>query len=342
MIKTFTLCLICFSALFIACDTDVPSENQEKNAAAGIVPELDQLNVLIVSNPEEFDLRLQRAKLYYQMEQYPQAIGDLELALQLDSTDLQTRHLLADAYLDNYQSRKALGSLEKTVMMYPESIPSLLKLAEFRLILKRHQDAMHTLDIIHNLDHQNADAYFMKGMVLKETGDTTLAIRHFQNATRENPSLIDAWINLGQLHEALNDTEAIRYYDAGLAVSPDNPLLLLTKAQYLAGQDRIEESKSIYHFMMELDPYSFEPYYDLGLLYLDQDSLNQAVNHFDLSIKINPMYARAYFYRGYTKELTGQINAARYDYEQTLRLNPGDSDAKEALDRLIEEKIIAQ
>lgn len=342
MIKTFTLCLICFSALFIACHADVPSENQEKNEVAGIVPELDQLNVLIVSNPEEFDLRLQRAKLYYQMEQYPQAIGDLELALQLDSTDLQTRHLLADAYLDNYQSRKALGSLEKTVMMYPESIPSLLKLAEFQLILKRHQEAMHTLAIIHDLDHQNADAYFMKGMVLKETGDTTLAIRHFQNATRENPNLIDAWINLGQLHEALNDAEAIRYYDAGLAVSPDNPLLLLTKAQYLAGQDRIDESKSIYHFMMELDPYSFEPYYDLGLLYLDQDSLNQAVNHFDLSIKINPMYARAYFYRGYTRELTGQVDEARYDYEQTLRLNPGDSDAKEALDRLIEKKIIDQ
>ncbi len=336
MIKTFTLCLICFSPLFIACQADVPSENQEKNEVPGMVPELDHLNVLIISSPEEFDLRLQRAKLYYQMEKYPQAIGDLELALHLDSSDIEARHLLADAYLDNYESRKALASLENTVMMFPESIPSLLKLAEFRLILKRHQDAMHALAKIHNLDHQNADAYFMKGMVLKETGDTTLAIRHFQNATRENPGLIDAWINLGQLHGALNDSEAIRYYDAGLAVSPGNHLLLLAKAQYLAGQDRIEEAKSTYHFMMELAPYSFEPYYDLGLLYLDQDSLHQAVNHFDLSIKINPMYARAYFYRGYTKELTGQVNAARYDYEQTLRLDPGDSDAEEALIRLRE------
>ncbi len=268
------------------------------------------------------------------MEKYPQAVSDLEKAIRLDSTALQYRHLLADAYLDNYESRKALETMEETVDLFPESISSLLKLSEFQLILKRYPDAIGILNRIHKIAPQNADAYFMKGMVIKETGDTSRAIGMFQSATKENPRLIDAWINLGQLHEALNDPDAIRYFDGGLSVSPDHPLLLHAKAQYLARQDHIEEAKSVYRRWMEVDPLNGDPYYDLGLIYLDQDSLTQALRHFDLAIKVNPMYARAYFYRGYTRELTGKESAARQDYEQTLQLDPDDFDAREALNRV--------
>jgi Tfp pilus assembly protein PilF len=86
--------------------------------------------------------------------------------------------------------------------------------------------------------------------------------------------------------------------------------------------------------MMEIESYASAPYYDLGLLYLDQDSLIQAMTHFDLSIKIDPLFARAYFYRGLTKELLGEIDAARLDYEQTLQIDPENSDVVEALIRI--------
>jgi tetratricopeptide (TPR) repeat protein len=332
--KTLALYLICFSTHFIACQGNDQQENLRKAESSSLTPELEQLNTLLESNPDEADLWFQRAQLYYEMEKYPQAVSDLEKAIRLDSTVRQYRHLLADAYLDNYESRKALETMEKTVKLFPESISSLLKLSEFQLILKRYPDAMNTLNRIHKIAPQNADAYFMKGLVIKETGDTSQAIGMFQSATKENPRLIDAWINLGQLHEALNDQDAIRYFDGGLSVSPDHPLLLHAKAQYLAGQDRIEEAKLVYRRWIEVDPLNGDPYYDLGLLYLDQDSLTQALGHFDLAIKINPMYSRAYFYRGYTRELTGEESAARQDYEQTLQLDPEDSDAREALNRV--------
>lgn len=333
MKKKITQYLICFLIPFIACQSESTTSTQVDSVPSAS-PEINQLNQMLQSYPEEGDLWYQRGSLLYDLQKYPEAIRDLQKAVQLDTNDIEAWHLLADALLDNLQSREALQTMESVVEMFPKRIPSLLKLSEFQLILKRYAEAATTISQIQALEPDNADAHFMKAMVLKESGDTSAAIAQFQESTKENPQMIDAWINLGQLHEASGDSDAIRYFDGGLAVSPDNPLLLHAKAQYLARNDYLEEAKNVYRTMMKVSPYESEPYYDMGLLYLDQDSLDQAVAHFELSIKIDPMFSRAYFYRGLTLEMLGQVAAARQDYEQTLQINPEDQDASQAIKRL--------
>jgi tetratricopeptide (TPR) repeat protein len=326
--------LVFLMMLWFGCQSNSDQSQVRQAQATPSIPELEQLNDLLQSDPQNGDLWFQRGALYYNLGRYREAIVDLQKSTKLDSLDVEAWHLLADAFLDNLQSREALETMETAANRFHRRIPTLLKLSEFQLILKRYSEAMATLRQIQSIEAQNPDAYFMKGMVFKENGDTAQAITQFQLATKENPKLIDAWINLGQLLEAQNDPDALRYFDAGLAVSPGHRLILHAKSQYLARTDRIEEAKAVYRQMMEIEPYASEPYYDLGLLYLDQDSLIQAAAHFDLSIKINPLYARAYFYRGLTKELMGEIDEARIDYEQTLQIDPEDVDATEALQRI--------
>lgn len=327
-------CLICLLTIITGCQSASDQAKDKHPEPLSASMELDQLKSRIQSDPGNGDLWYRRGAMYYDLGKYREAILDLQKATDLDSLDIEAWHLLADALLDNLQSREALEVMEKTAKLFHDRIPTLLKLSEFQLILKRYPEAMSTLGQIQSLNAQNPDAYFMKGMVLKENGDTTQAISMFQLATKENPKLIDAWINLGQLLEAQHNPDAIRYLDAGLSVSPGHPLISHTKAQYLARNNRIEEAKAVYRQMIESEPYTSEPYFDLGLLYLDQDSLIKASTHFDLSIKINPMVARAYFYRGLAKELRGEIDGARLDYGQTLQIDPNDADADEALKRI--------
>jgi tetratricopeptide (TPR) repeat protein len=333
--KIVVSCIVIVCALFVSCEHKrTVSADQLKMDAVSSIPEIEQLSRWIEGSPNQADLRFQRASLYYSIEQLKPATEDLLAAIQLDSTWLEPRHLLADVYLDNLQSRKALETMEETTRIFPDSIRSLLKLSEFQLILMQYQQAMQTVKQIFQLDANNPDAHFMSGMILKETGDTTNAIAQFQYATKENPWLIDAWINLGQLHEARGSADAVRYFDAGLSVSPNHPLLLHAKAQYLAKSSQTESAKMVYQKLIELDPFSAKAYYDLGLLYLDQDSTAKAQNHFELSLKIDPMFARAYFYRGWTNEILENYGAARNDYEQVLRLEKEDPDAEEGLARI--------
>lgn len=308
--------------------TEVPTSTPPQT------PEVEMLSDYIEANPENPTLRVQRGEQYLREENYDAAIADFNAALSMDSLNIDAWHLLADGYLDNIQSRKALETMETATEIFPDSIRSFLKLTEFRLILRQYDDAMQSIQSIQTKHPNNPDAFFLKGMILKESGDTTGAIQQFQLATREDPFMIDAWINAAQLLESIGDPEAIRYYDAALSINPNHINLLHAKAQYLAHQDATAESIATYQRIISIDPDYSYAYYDIGLLYLDQDSIGKAFQHFDIAIKTEPMFARAYFYRGLTREIEGDLSMALQDFEQAVRLDPDDSDAEEAIQRV--------
>jgi Tfp pilus assembly protein PilF len=62
----------------------------------------------------------------------------------------------------------------------------------------------------------------------------------------------------------------------------------------------------------------------------------QAHEQFDMTLQVNPVHIRAYYYRGVASEMMGNLPAARDDYEQALRLAPDYVRAQEGLNRLQE------
>ncbi len=320
-----------FLVLIIACQGSKQDQGDHEISQYPVIRSLTQL---IEQHPEDPILYYQRGEEYLNQGQYQQAISDFETVLGIDPNAFPALHLLADAYLDNLQSRKALETMERTVQQFPDSLRSKLKLAEFQHILKRYPDALETIQSIQDQDADNPDAFFMKGLVLKEIGDTAEAVQQFQYATRDNPFLVDAWINLGQLLEAQGNPDAIRYFDAGLEVDPDNLFLLHAKAQYLGRSNQTEEAKKTYGIISKLDPDYSEAYYDLGLILLDQDSLQKALSHFKIAIQTDPRFQRAYFYAGLTNEILDRYDEAQYYFSQAENLDPDDQDTRDAIQRV--------
>ncbi|MBK8045438.1 MAG: tetratricopeptide repeat protein [Haliscomenobacter sp.] len=320
------------AALFTACSSkENPGETQ---VVASGDPVLDQLSLEISRNPKQPDLFFKRAERYYENGGFDEAIRDLQSALQLDSVNVQYLHLLADVYLDYFRSREALKTMEKAVALYPERIPSLLKLSEFQLILKQYEASRNTISRVLKLDPLNADGFFMIGMNLKETGDTLGALDAFQSAVENDPELIDAWINLGQLYAARKDPVAIRYFDSALRVDPRSAQALHAKAFYLQERNMLPEALKLFQEMALVDPQNADAHYNSGLLYLDMDSIPQAYQAFNLAIQTDPVHIRAYFYRGISAEMQGKKEQARADYAQALRLAPDYQDARSALEAL--------
>ena len=333
MITIFLMAL--FLASLTACGGSTEETNQkvEPIGTTGN-PAIDKLTRQIAEDPANPQLYAARAEHFYKNEGYDEAIQDLSYALALDSLNPGYHHLLADVYFDYFKSRLAVKTMERVVALYPERIPSLLKLSEFQLILKKYEESLQTLDRVLRIDPQNADAYFLFGMNLKETGDTVRAINSFQKAVELDPELIDGWINLGQLHAALNNDIAADFFDAAVAVDPDNILALHAKAFYLSDLNDLEGALEMYREIVRVDPQYEEAYFNSGLLYLDLDSLAQALRQIDLTINVSPLHIRAYFYRGLTAEMQGDTARARADYQQALRLAPDFQSPKDGLARL--------
>lgn len=319
--------------LLLACSSE-PSPNEKAAVQTTAASPIEGISKLIAASPDEPDLYVKRAALYYQNEQYKEAAFDLSKAISIDSMQVMYYHNLADVYLDANKSLAALETMNKASNLFPKRIPTLLKLSEFQLILKKNQDSFRTLDRLMKVDPQNAEAFFMMGLNFKELGDEKRAINSFQSAVENNPDLVDAWIELGYLLDKTKNPLAGRYFDNALRMDSSNILALEAKGNHLGGQGKFEEAIKTYQKITKIDRQYPNAYYNIGLAYLQIDSIEQAYRHFDISTKVDPVYTMGYFYRAYVWQLKGNKEAAKKDYEQVLRLNPDFERAKEALSNL--------
>ncbi len=297
-------------------------------------PAINSISQRITQNPDQADLYYARAELFYKNDGFDEAILDLNKALTLDSTNIDYLHLLADVYIDYFKSRQALQVMKQATELYPERIPTLLKLSEFQMILKQYQESLLTVDRVLKISPQNADAYFMLGMNFKEMGDTARAINSFQQSVELDPEIIESWIYLGQLQAGLGNKIALQYFNSALSIDPENIEVLHAKADYYSDLGELENAVNTYREMVRADPQYEQSYFNMGLLYLDQDSIAKAFEQFNLLIEISPLHIRGYFYRGLSSEFMGNNEAAKRDYEQALRLSPDYQNALEGLERI--------
>ena len=276
----FIFAIAFFTGLLILCSC------QSKKSEVGLTgdPEIDKLTEAIEKSPNDPELYLRRSELYYEKEAYDQAIEDLARVMKLDSTNLKAHHLLADVYLDDYQSARALATLQRAVILYPDSINTKLKLSEFQLILKQYDQALETLADIMKIHPGNPEALFMLGMVYRDQGKTDLAIAAFQSAVERNPDMSEAWVILGDLMDRTNNPLAIQYFDNAIRVDPDNVAAWHAKAYYLQNNDKINEALEIYQKIHTMDPQYPEAYLNSAILLMYIDSLDAAMNELDITL----------------------------------------------------------
>lgn len=321
-----------------ACQNSTEQPNSSTNSINQPVssgnPAIDGLTVAINQTPKDPSLYFKRAEMFYQNEGYTEAVNDLQKALSIDSTNVDYLHLLADVHLDNRDSYKALNTLLKATKLYPKRIPTLLKLCEFQLILKQYDQSTNTINEILKLDQLNAEAFFMLGLNFKQKGDLDRAVGSFQTAVENDPDLVDAWINLGQLYVEKDSKLAKYFFENAVKVAPNNIAALHAHAEYLHFSDQRAEAIESYRKINIIDPSYEESLFNTGIIYLEMDSLIQAKNHFNMAVEVSPTYIIAYYYRGLVEEKMGDVAAAKKDYQHALNFNPNFERAQEALARL--------
>jgi tetratricopeptide (TPR) repeat protein len=320
---------------FFACKNakETPSVSFAKTGNSSI----DSLTDLIFKDTKNANLYFQRAQLFNDngaVGGFDFAIKDMEYALTLDSTNVGYHHFLSDVYLDAKQSRLAVATMERAASLAPDSIATLQKLTEMYFITKQYAYAGNTVEKIMKRDPQNAEGYFMFGMIFKEMGDEAKAINSFQKAADLNAANKDAFIELGQLFTKRNSPLAVRYFDNALLIDSLDINALMGKAYYFQQQKKLSEAIETYRKIVMIDPHYASALFNLGILYLDQNDLDKAYQHFDLIIKQSVTFYRAYYYRGFIEEKRGNKDAAITDYKQALEFKSDYDKALEGLKRL--------
>lgn len=331
--RFLTLCGMFFFLLF-SCKSD---DKKNTSAEQQIDPVLAALNTAIEQNPDNDSLLYRRAVAYYKLEGYDEAIRDAAQAIRLDSVQPAYYHLMADILLDYARpndSRRAIDVLQTAASKFPDDLHTLLKLSEFQLIVRQHGEALATLDKVLRRDPQNAEAFYMAGRVALDKGDTTAAVASLQKSVKFDAGNDDAWMFLGRIFVNRNNPQAIQYFDNALRIDSTNLEAREFQGVYYKKRGEFDKAFAVYRDIIAQNPDYSNAYFDMGAIYLEQDSLARAYDNFDIALKTDPLFVKAYYYRGLCSEMQGNRDAALADYRQANKMSPDYAEPKAALERM--------
>ena len=318
-----------FTILF-SCRSE-PSQVKTTTDQVSSDPILVGMEQALENNPNNVSIRLEKAAYLYKNGQYDLALQDIEKAIQLDAKNWDLYHFKADILLDSNKPEEAISTLQYVTAEEPTRIQSFLKLAEFQHIAQDYDSSISTVDEVIRLQSYNAEAYFMLGMNYRAMEKLADAKTSFLQAVNLDADLTDAWILLGGIAESERDATAEDYYQNAILSNPNSIEAIHSLAYYLQNQNKVIPAIELYKQINALNPQYEDAYLNTGILYISIDSIKQAKEHFQILKKINPANPFGYYYNGLAEEYSGNVDLAKADFENALRLKPDYQKAAEAL-----------
>ncbi len=310
------------------------SSDAEKNTIPVHQDSLSYYTGLIDKNPNDEAALMARARFFYTRQSYGAALKDLESALRIDSSRLETYLLKSRVEMDYFRSLESLRTLQKAESLWPDSELTKEHLARTLLILKQYDQAAEKAHQALQIRPGAATPYLLLGMIAKEKQDTVTAIRYLQQAVQNDADLLDAWIELARMHTDKNPEEAAVYFESALQIAPDDLLIWHAYGMFWQNMDSLEQAKNAYEKMISIDSTSVEAFLNHALILMDQDSFRSAIPLWNQYIRRRPEEAKGYYYRGISYELTSQNKSALKDYQTARSLDPGLENIDDAIESL--------
>jgi tetratricopeptide (TPR) repeat protein len=120
---------------------------------------------------------------------------------------------------------------------------------------------------------------FEKAVFLEQI-DEPSAIRAYEAIISEDPSHLDARVNLGRLlHEAGRYEKAERVYRDALDACGDDAILYFNLAVLLEERSRVREAMQAYEAALRVDPQMADAHYNLSLIFRRIGRAKDAFRH---------------------------------------------------------------
>lgn len=298
-------------------------------------PDLKAVNAELLKEPNNAELFNKRSKIYMRLKQWDEAIGDALRAIAIDSAKADYYITLADVYFASNKTRYSKDMLESAVKKFPDNTDALLKLGELYFLVKQYENAFTYINKALKIDENIARAYYLKGTIYKELGDTTKAISSMRTAVDQEPGYFNAVFDIGVLYAARLNPMALEYYDNALRLKPNNEDVLYAKAKFFQDAGKINECIILYDQILTLNKNNEYVLYNLGAVYLEyKKDVNRAVDYFSKAIAVNPKYTEAYYARGFCFQKLKDNNNAKADYNMCLQLQPNYEPAIDGLNSI--------
>lgn len=326
----FTLLL---SAVLFSCKEDAGNDKLDAESILNNPP-YASLTDSIERFPDDVQLRLRRGTLLAQRNLHELATDDFKRSWELTSDEYIGLEYASNLLLTGKED-KALRFLEEGIRQFPDNPEYKRRLAEVHAQTGDTRKAIMIYDSLLSEDQQNFEAWYDKGMLQAQTGDTLGAIESLERSYSLMP-LNHSGLSLAQILISQKDPRALEICNSILA---KDSAVQQIDALYLKGvyySETGQQSKALEQFdlVIQRDWKMTDAYLEKGIIYLEQKKFSLALETFNMATTVSNTNADAWFWVGRTYEAMGNKQQAIVNYQRALSLEPEFSEAQQRLRKL--------
>ena len=217
---------------------------------------------------------------------------------------------------------EAAEAYQKSIDLNPGEEPYYFQFARVLEKQKKYQEVIQCYEKLITINSKFFRYHLQLGSVFEKIGETVPAISYYLKSIELNPSSFWSYYSLGNLLVKNGEVDnGISWYQKSLSIAKQNrQKLLLHNAlgDALFKQHRLDESVHHYELAVNINTYSSESYFRLGLALLKKLQYEDSIQNFIQALRIRPNYRQVYTHLGEAFELKGDIDNAVNCYNGRL------------------------
>ena len=163
------------------------------------------------------------------------------------------------------------------------------------------------------------DSYFEIADIYLIEGEYEKALQTFRKIIEIDENLPGSYYGIAVYYDLKNDLDLARkYYELAISKDETYDRAYYYLAHILDRMGRKDEAMGCLFKCIELDPYDYVSYNDLGSFYEESSEFETALKYIDRSLKICPCYFRALYNRGVVLYKMDRPMDALKEYKKAL------------------------
>jgi len=230
---------------------------------------------------------------------------------------------------------QAEASFRQVLLAKPDNADANYNLGTLNLRKNDFQEARQYLEKAIQVRPDYPEAWNNLGMMAAQQGQLDEAIQDFQKSLQLRPGFAIALLNLGNLYRRQRSFQkAQEVLDRALQLQPDDPETNYSIGMLYAQQGDVPRATESLRKVLQLRPAYPEALNNLGVLFVRTEKYAEAEDEFKTGIRVAPNYDQSYLNLARLYALRNDKEQARTVLLDLLRVQPENTNAKQALETL--------